>query len=317
MALLDVFSKRDMVLPEVFTEDISQGLRNQLGWILKDTHDIVLKTNRRIASVLYPQICMRWQERDLPRQPSFNSNDKDYFECFRGNIEANLSSHYKLLPIDIIEKYIQWVPSCFQDLGPDSKKQLLCLLDRVIEDLNDVFKENGSCYRFENNQIIKITSTTTYENIIKPAIKLTYNEKFAVVNDYYMLAHEYYKKSDNEKCILECCRAAESTLCILLNKQPIKKDSTSKQYGKLVDELCTNYDIPQYSKDHLNEFSDFKGKLKKIIKTLTDSDIRGKEAHGSETGPIKATYALVQYVMNLTGSNIIFLIESYHSGIFK
>jgi hypothetical protein len=106
MALLDVFSKRDMVLPEVFTEDISQGLRNQLGWILKHTYDIVLKTNSnaKFSTELYDNICMTWSERDLPKKPLSKYRDNYYFESLRENVEANLSNHYKLLPIDIIEQ---------------------------------------------------------------------------------------------------------------------------------------------------------------------------------------------------------------------
>lgn len=52
---------------------------------------------------------------------------------------------------------------------------------------------SGVWYRIEHNQIIKISSTVGYQELILPAIKLLWSEKFKQACDEYMSTHKFSK----------------------------------------------------------------------------------------------------------------------------
>ena len=63
----------------------------------------------------------------------------------------------------------------------------------LIEIINERFKENSFGYRYENSQILRITDTVSFENIIKPVINLLNNKIFSNANEEYRKAHSFYK----------------------------------------------------------------------------------------------------------------------------
>jgi len=120
-----------------------------------------------------------------------------------------------------------------------------------------------------------------------------------------MKAHEHYRNGRNKECLNECLKAIESTLktiCKIKNWQYAETDTARK----LIQICFTNNLVPTYTQ---NQFTSLQNLIESGVPT-----IRNKQGgHGQGQNIINVDDKLTQYALNLTGTNIIFLIKQ--SGI--
>ena len=173
--------------------------------------------------------------------------------------------------------------------------------DGAISELNVRFKENGVGYAFEGGQIIKIDSNYTHSEIIKPTIKLLTNEKYKGANDEYLKAHEHYRHGRNKECLTECLKAFESTMKVIcIEKGWIFNQTDSAK--KLIQTCLQNNLIPSYLQHQISLFQSlFESGIPTIRNRLG--------GHGQGQDIQTADDEITRYCLNLTGTNIIFLIE--------
>lgn len=130
-----------------------------------------------------------------------------------------------LLKTDDIEKVLDLIELTFMFIEKYIKTDLRSFTydtkieqtpDEAIEELNFRFKESGVGYRYEDGKIIRVDSTYTHSEIVKPVLTLLHNSKFKGANEEYLKAHEHYRHGRNKECLTECLKAFESTIKIIL-----------------------------------------------------------------------------------------------------
>jgi hypothetical protein len=171
----------------------------------------------------------------------------------------------------------------------------------AIEELNIRFKENGVGYQFDGSEIIRIDSTYVHSEIVKPTLSLLSNIKFQGALDEYLKAHEHYRQGRNKECLTECLKAFESTLKIICKEKnwTFSVTDTSK---KLISICLQNNLVPSFTQ---NQFTSLASLLESGIPT-----IRNKlSGHGQGQIPQVVDDQMTRYALNLTGTNIIFMIE--------
>lgn len=161
--------------------------------------------------------------------------------------------------------------------------------------------ESNSGYTFEGSKIINVDSTVVHQEIIVPVIQLLSNKKFEVAHQIYLKAHEHWRNQENVDCLNACGRAFESTMKIIC-RELWKIDADDKTAGKLIEICFKNKLLPDYLKGHF-------GFLVKLLETGIPNIRNNVSGHGPADNSKPATDAITQYGLNLTGSNIIFLIE--------
>jgi|TARA_B110000211_G_scaffold232102_1_gene295051 hypothetical protein len=308
MAIFDLFSKRQKRLrgefPEIYTYDnIPKHLRVQIIHIIKDAIGI-RKHGRedepeKAYDFIHKTLCREYGIFSLGDR--YSKNDEDHVLNFL------LSTEDTEKAIDVIELSFKFIDRIIKQSFDEYEwnTEIKIKPDEAIEELNERFKEHGIGYSFDGSEIIRVDSTYTHAEITKPTISLLWNNKFDGANEEYLKAHEHYRHGRNKECLTECLKAFESTMKIICSE----KGWTYKQTdtAKTLIQICfKNELVPTFTQ---NQFTSLKNLLESGIPT-----IRNKlGGHGQGQTPQIVDNEMTRYGLNLTGTNIIFLIEQ--SGI--
>lgn len=171
----------------------------------------------------------------------------------------------------------------------------------AIEELNERFKQHAIGFQYETGLIIRVDSTYIHSEIVKPTLQLLFNPKFAGANEEYLKAHEHYRHGRNKESITECLKAFESTMKIICQEKGWNYNQTDTA-TPLVNTIFTNNLIPAHLQTQMNSFRSL---LQSGIPTIRNR-VGG---HGQGATTISADDETTRYALNLTGSNIIYLIE--------
>ena len=174
-----------------------------------------------------------------------------------------------------------------------------------IKELNQRFRENGVGYQYENNQIIRVDSEFIHAEAVKPALQLLSNPIYKGAQEEFLSAHEHYRHGRYDSALTDCLKAFESTMKIIIHKRSwvCDKSATSK---RLVDCCLTNELIPKFWTDQFNSLSN--------ILTSSIGTPRNKlSGHGKGNDEIEVPEHLIQYVLHMTASTIVFLIKAEES----
>ncbi|MDH6305922.1 hypothetical protein M2459_002709 [Parabacteroides sp. PF5-5] len=302
MAIYDIFSKRQKKergeVPDIYKYDeVSNELRIQIIHIVKevigDSYKVSLpdKIYERTAQILRKEYGLFYlDDSSSPKYEVMNFLLKTEVERALDVIELLFRFINNL---NKIQEYDEYHYKKNANVNQTPKE--------AIEELNERFKEHGVGYQFENNKIIRLDSTYIHSEIVKPTIKLLQNPKFKGANDEYMKAHEHYKKGLNKECLTECLKAFESTMKIICSEKGWTYNPTDTAKA-LITTCFTNQLIPTFMQ---NQFTSLKSLLESGIPT-----IRNKlGGHGQGAIPQTVDDKTTRYALNLTGSNIIYLIE--------
>lgn len=296
MKVFDIFSKRqnkaNNKLPETTLHDVlPDKLRTQIVYILMDT---LGRPNKfREIDKIYQQI----KEIICREHGIFNLLD------YQPSVVNEICNSITGLEIDMVLDIIEISFRASQHLDETWYRPQYATLNSndAIDELNERFKENAVGYRFEGGQLIRVDSTIEYQEVTKPTIFLLHNDvRFKPSCDEYMKAHEHYKNGLNKECMNSCLKSFESTMKIICDIKSWKytpKDGATK----LIQICFDNQLIPIYLQ---SEFSALRSVLESGIPTIRNQ----VSAHGGTSNNI-ADSKLSRYVLNLTGANIIYLIE--------
>lgn len=309
MGITELFSKRQKRLrgdvPDVYTYDnVPNTLKVQIVHIIKDCIGEKKEYSEDYASrsyqYIYDTLCREYGKFTLIETKDRKSFMEQLFNFFlqTNNIEEALDVielSFKYIDQLLRNNYNEYIFITNVKISPDE----------AIEELNERFKEHGIGYSFDGGEIIRIDSTYTHSEITKPTIALLWNDKFKGANEEYLKAHQHYRFGRNKECLTECLKAFESTMKIICDEKGwiYDKNNTSR---KLI-QICFQNDlVPSYTQ---NQFTSLQNLLESGIPT-----IRNKlGGHGQGQIPQRVDDEMTRYGLNLTGTNIIFLIEQ--SGI--
>jgi hypothetical protein len=174
-----------------------------------------------------------------------------------------------------------------------------------ISDINTRFKENGIGYQFENGQIIRTDSQYIHLEIIKPALKILSSSKYQGANDEFMRAHDCYRHGDFKQCLVECLKALESTIKVILLNRKISF-SQSDNVKALIGSIFSNNIIPEYLVSH---FTALRSTLESGTPTIRNK--LGGHGQGEELKQVPEYMAA--YALHLTAAGIVFLYNAEKS----
>lgn len=170
----------------------------------------------------------------------------------------------------------------------------------AIEHLNKRFSENCIGYKFEGNQIIRIDNQLLYSNITKEVFVFLSDPLYRSINDEYIKAHQHFRSGNYMDCIVNSAKSFESTMKIICDQKGYAYQQ-SDTASKLLNVLYGNNYIPSYLQTGISA-------LRTVLETI--SVIRNKtSAHGTGSAPVTVDENLAGYVLNVTGSNIKFLLS--------
>lgn len=173
---------------------------------------------------------------------------------------------------------------------------------KIIDELNERFKENGIGYQYENKKIIRIDSQYLHTEAVKPALTLLENPIYQGAQQEFLNAHEHYRHQRYQEAMIDCLKAYESTLKIILKKRKWEykdTDTADALTGKIMQKGL----IPDYWQQY---FKSLKNTLTSGVPTA-----RNKEAgHGQADEIRNIPDHLASYILHMTASAIVFLIKA-------
>jgi hypothetical protein len=193
-------------------------------------------------------------------------------------------------------------PDTFNDDGFDFQHP-----DDAIEELNHRFREHSIGYQYSNGQIIRVDSDFIHSEVVIPALKLLSNQCFAGAEQEFLSAHRYYRQQDYKPAIVDALKSFESTMKIIcdgLNWNYSKNDTAAKLIGIIFEKKL----IPDYLQNHMTG-------LRSILEGGIPTVRNKTSGHGQGSQPTAVPEYLAAYVLHVTASNIVFLMEAYMAKI--
>lgn len=300
MAILNIFSKRNKKRDnsEVFSyNEIPEKLKIQVIHIIRDA---VGCDGRGYADDFYEfvekALCREYGKFSLTDQDSASSSAEVEVFLLRSSIVEEA--------LDVIELSFAYIDKIIRkrDAIRVAGSRIKLTPDEAISELNTRFRENGIGYSFEGGKIIRVDSTYSHAEIIKPALLLLQNKNFEGANEEYLKAHEHYRKGRNKECLDDCLKAFESTMKSICSNKGWKYNADKDTAKQLINICLKNGLIPTF---YQNYYSSLENLLTSGVPT-TRNKLSG---HGQGQIPKKVNDNIARYALNLTGTSIVFLIE--------
>ena len=302
MAIPDPYSNRRKKergeLPDVFVYDqLSGPLRTQIAYILRDAlgewySEYGEPPSRKAYTGIFDALVRHLGRKRLSNHETADRQIENFVES-----ESNIE-----LVMDAIELSVQMIES----VGVSYQYRTTCKCrltpEGAIHDLNDRFLQHGIGYRYESGQIRRIDSEYLHANVTKPTLALLLDKPYEGANDEFLKAHEHYRKGEVKECLANSLKALESTLktiCVIRN-WTFQPTDTAKP---LLDLCFANGLMPKYLQ---SQYAALRNVLESGVPTVSNKTSR----HGQGAEVVEVPMHYGAYALHLTGSTILFLVES-------
>ena len=141
-----------------------------------------------------------------------------------------------------------------------------------------------------------------HAEVVKPALKLLDQQKYAGAQQEFLRAHEHYRTGNAKEAINECLKAFESVMKSICDDRgwPYGDGATARGLIKV---CFDNQIVPSFWQSH---FSSLRSLLESGVPTA-----RNKESgHGQGAAPTNVPMHLVGYALHMTAATIVFLAEA-------
>lgn len=247
----------------------------------------------------YGSIKIKWTEIHSTMSRAFGlfslSNEQDHYT----------SCVAYLLNEDDVDSVLSLIECSFRlienDVGGEAQRERA---KKAITELNHRFLEHHLGYRYQAGQIMQMDSEYLHSNVVEPAIFLLSSPGFEGPLQEFLQAHKHYRTRDNKEAITQASNSFESTMKAICDQRgwSYAEGSTAK---KLIDIMFDKSLIPSELQSH---FSGLRNVLSDAVSTLRNR----KGGHGQGSQVVDVPDFLTSYVLNLTASNIVFLIETHN-----
>jgi hypothetical protein len=119
-----------------------------------------------------------------------------------------------------------------------------------------------------------------------------------------MRAHKHYREGKYKEAINEALKAFESTMKAICDHRKWKYDKNKDTAKTLLEILLREELVPSYLQ---NAFSGLRAVLEGAVPTARNRT----SGHGQGAAPITVPDYFAAYVLHMTASNIVFLIEAH------
>jgi AbiJ N-terminal domain 4 len=307
VAVFDLYSKRKKRASgkqlDVYTYDkLPKSLKVQIIHVWGDTIGAVFyfaNTERHRPPRAFQQIV------DILRREAgvFKLSDETVFPQDEEQAYPELCRYFLAekqidADLDVVEltcKYIENVVAKGQEMGETAQNAII--------EVNTRFDEHGIGYQYADGTIICRTSEYIHNEAVKPVLLVLRNKIYETAQQEFLHAYEHYRDGKTAECLVDACKAFESTMKIICTKRqwPHGPNMTASQ---LIQVCLRGGLIPPYWQAH---FTSLRGLLEASIPTA-----RNKQGgHGAGVAPPhNPPRELVAYVLHMTASTILFLTEA-------
>jgi hypothetical protein len=303
LAIFDIFSKRQKELrgevPDVFTyDDIPQTLRVQIVHIWLETlGKRSFGQVKQAYEFIVETLCREYGIFRLPGAKDYG--DRDYI---------NELSNFILQESDI-EKVVDGIELSFKIIDRftrsreyRNKNNASELADSAIKELNSRLKEHGIGYQYVEGEIIKVDSQFIHSEIVKPALILLHTKEYAGAQQEYLSAYDHYRHGKTKEALNDCLKAFESTMKIICEKRGWSHDANAT--SKALIKTCMDKElIPSFWQNHYSS-------LRSLLESSIPTGRNKLSGHGQGTTPVSVPDYLVAYMLHMTASVIVFMIEA-------
>ena len=224
-----------------------------------------------------------------------NSSRQNYEEVLR-NFFLSCNEIEKILDV------IEFVCRVFEIKSEKSYPQEAARYNEALTEINLRFVEHGVGYQFESGQIIRKDSELFHQKTVKPVLNFLNTTEYTGANEEFLKAHEHYRHRRYKECLNECLKSFESVMKIICDKHnwAYSQNDTAK---KLIEICFANDLVPSYLQ---SQFSALKAVLESGIPTARNKT----SGHGQGITQAVVTDYFARYVLNLTATTILFLVEA-------
>ncbi|MEG5049837.1 MULTISPECIES: STM4504/CBY_0614 family protein [unclassified Microcoleus] len=204
------------------------------------------------------------------------------------------------LTFNKIEKVIPQILQHYQYQGELNNPQLA---EDAIGELNHRFREHAIGYQYTNGQIIRVDSGFIHAEVVVPALSLLSSQDFKGAEQEFRSAHEHYRKEEYKDAIVDALKAFESAMKTICEECGwyCDKGAGAKE---LINVVLKNGLVPEYLQTHLSG-------LRSVLEAGVPTVRNKTSGHGQGSQPTSVPEYLAAYVLHLTASNIVLLIEAY------
>lgn len=307
MAIYDLFSKRQKKLrgdvPDLYVyDDLPQPLRTQIIHIWLDTLGKRTQWSdgqvKDAYTIIVDTLCREYGIFKLPGTGDYYG-DRDYIQELTGFFLREKQIEKILDAVELSFRVIDRFTRTHHYLH---KRNATELADAAIEELNGRFKEHGIGYQFIDSEIIRIDSELIHSDVVKPALRLLNQKKYAGAQQEFLKAHEHYRHGNAKEALNECLKAFESLMKSICDKRGwgYAGNATAKN---LIQACLDNGLIPVFWQQNFTS-------LRSLLESSVPTGRNKLGGHGQGASTTVVPDHLVAYMLHMTASALVFLGEA-------
>lgn len=311
MGIFDLFSKRQKRLrgdvSDVYIYDtIPQPLRVQVVHIWQDTignwneyHDRYLGAYGAYKLIV-ETLCREYGVFKLPGTKEYG--DRNYLSELADFLLQEQETEKVL---DAIELSFRVIGRTTREYNHLNRRRASEKADEAIEELNARFQEHAIGFQFADVEIIRVDSKLIHSEVVKPALALLHDKVYAGAQAEFLKAHEHYRHGNDKESLAECLKALESIMKAICDKRKWQYEPNAT-CSTLIQRCFDNKLIPTF---WTQQFSALRSTLESGVPTARNK----LGGHGQGSSIVSVPQHLVAYVLHMTASAIVFLVESERS----
>lgn len=285
---------------EVFIFDkFPQEFRNQVFYIIEDLVEPYNTYEFDIWDFMEDTFCREKGLKTMGHFEKASGYGKSNIECYfaKSNNEDFL---------DALDFFFYTFNTKLRKIKPEQiyKYDAEKKVDDAIFELNYRFKQHNLGYELINGQVVRIDSTMLHNKVVKPTLKLLYEQGFEGAEEEIREAYENRRKGDNKNAILYAGKAFESTMKTICINKGYPFDNARDTAQKLISILESNGFYPSYMTAHLTS-------LRTTLETGLPVVRNKTSGHGQGIEVVTIPDEFVDYALHLASTNILFLMKLY------
>lgn len=210
--------------------------------------------------------------------------------------------------LDLVEFGVRYVDRVIRRMNTSDRRGhgIKTDPDDAIAELNFRFREAAFGYQFESGKIIRVDSQLIHSEIVKPALQLLSDPRFAGPHNEFLAAHAHYRAGEYKDCITDALNSFESTMKVICELKKWEYEKGARAID-LIKVIRSNRLLPEYLDASFDQ----------LISTLKSGlpKVRNEEgAHGQGAKPREAPCFIAAYSLHLAAAKIVLLVEAFNNG---
>lgn len=292
--------------PEVYIYDaFPEAFRNQVFYIMEDVLDKYTEDYDEMGwNFLYHAFA---REKGVKNLGMYDFEKRGNYG--KPNLEQYIANENDIDFLDMFDFVFGKMDNGLRKIQPRHNMSLDVnkVIDGAIAELNYRLKQHNLGYEFVNGEVIRIDNKIIHQEVVKPALKLLYEEGFDGAEEEFRKAFEYRRRGDNKNAILEAGKSFESVMKTICDKKEYVYDKAKDTAKTLINILDHNNFYPSYMSAHM-------ASLRTTLETGLPVVRNKKAGHGQGSAVAFISDEFAEYALNLAAANIVLLVGIYRNG---